>query len=334
MTAYELKAIPNIAIGATTSVPCVACSFNGPNTKIKVPGAPGLARHYYEYVCCPECGTMSLLSSSDDIGSHYPDTYYSFSRNKLSAIKQMIRNVSNSIALFDNTPLAPISARICPFTAFLSLRPLFNGSLGRRYSAGSALLDVGCGDGQKLLDLRNVGFSDLTGIDPYIRNSSSAAGLRLLRGVVDDIDESFDIVTFHHSFEHIATPEQTLSSLHRIVRPDGVAVIRIPLVGGWAWRTFGGEWAQLDAPRHLHLYSRDGFEALANRMGWRTAKTIYDSGWMQFAGSVLNQKGVAQSLQDTQNTITSRQRRDFDKKARILNHAGDGDQATFFLLHS
>ena len=313
---------------------CVACSFDGPLTEISVPGAPGTTRHYYAYLFCPECGTISLSQSLDGMESFYPDTYYSFSRNNLSRTRQMFPNLGTRIALFDRTALAPISARLCPATAFLSLRPLFNGSLGRKYSAENAFLDVGCGNGSKLLGLSEIGFSNLTGIDPYILNSSPVPGLRLLRGVIDDISGSFDVVTFHHSFEHIATPEETLTSLQRIVRPGGVAVIRIPVIGGWAWRTFGGDWAQLDAPRHLHLFSRSGFEALANRMGWRVAQTIFDSGRMQFAGSVLNEKGVGQPLLATQKALTSKQRRNLDEKARNLNRVGDGDQATFFLLQS
>jgi SAM-dependent methyltransferase len=333
MAGFELGKIPNIVVGDFINSRCIACSFVGPLTKITIPGEPSANGGYYEYSHCPECGTISLITLLDRSDSYYPDDYHSFSRNTLSPIRQMVRNISNRIALYDNTPFATISAALCPFTAFLSLRPLFDGSLGRKYSAKSALLDVGCGDGQKLLDLRNIGFSNLTGVDPYIRNSSGPPGVHLSRGGISDVTDSFDIVTFHHSFEHIDSPEETLELLHRIVRSDGVAVIRIPLIGGWAWRTYGGEWAQLDAPRHLHLCSRGGFETLAKRMGWNVVRTIYDSGWLQFTGSALNYR-EGKSIQEVQKTFTSKQRKDFQKKAQELNQNSDGDQATFFLFHS
>lgn len=55
---------------------------------------------------------------------------------------------------------------------------------------------------------------------------------------------------FHHSFEHIADPFETLCSVRRLLS-SGTCLIRIPIVDSWAWENYGVNWIQIDAPRHF-----------------------------------------------------------------------------------
>ena len=62
-------------------------------------------------------------------------------------------------------------------------------------------------------------------------------------------------------------------------------VIRIPIAGTHAWQTYGVDWVQLDAPRHLFLHTEDGMRSLAAGAGLQVTAVVHDSTAMQFWGS-------------------------------------------------
>jgi SAM-dependent methyltransferase len=185
-----------------------------------------------------------------------------------------------------------------------------------------------------LYDLRELGFSNLTGIDPYARAPVSSEGFSIRRASLDDVNERFDVIMFNHSLEHLTDPKHALLTSATLLNSGGMLVIRIPLTGGWAWRAYGGEWAQLDAPRHIHLFSEQGFTSLAERAGWRLAGMLYDSGTLQFTGSQLRLAGINYHTnpRELEARFSRAQLRDFALHAESLNRGADGDMATFFLV--
>lgn len=336
MLTYEIATIPDIDLHGTVTRRCAGCGQVRTLEVIGVPGDPGECRTTFDYVHCRGCGTLSLQTEPNNIGDYYAGSYYSFGQVRAPGrLKGALKRLRDAASVTDTSPFAALIRQVSCHVGLLSLRPLFDGSLGRRFTKRDALLDVGCGDGRKLLDLRSIGFSDLTGVDPFMQNPRSERGLLLKRGSLEDLGRAFDIVTFHHSFEHIAEAERTLRLLHAVVDPDGRLVIRIPLAASWAWRQFGGEWAQLDAPRHAHLFSSSGFQALAGRTGWTVERTVYDSGPLQVSGSLLRRKGINVHARPSraERGFTRAQRQSFVRQARALNRQFDGDQATFFLGH-
>ena len=330
---YAIEEISAIEQRGRLNGSCAGCGWTGALARISVPGDPGPNRQSFVYSHCPRCGTLSLVEPPADMSSYYPDDYYSFSVKKLHPLRRLARNVRNAMTLFDRSAVSGVSARLASNRSFLSLRPLFSGMLGRRFLRSDAILDVGCGDGQKLYDLRELGFSNLTGIDPYARAPVTSEGFSIRRATLDEIDGRFDVIVFNHSLEHLNDPEHALLTAATLLNAGGMLVIRIPLTGGWAWRTFGGEWAQLDAPRHIHLFSEQGFRSLAERAGWRVAHMLYDSGTLQFAGSHLRLAGVNyhKSPRELEARFSRAELRGFALHAERLNRDADGDMATFFL---
>ena len=334
MAQYTIEDIPALEPQGQVMRECMGCGVVGPATAVAVPGDPEPARKTFVYCLCGNCGTLSLTEPPANIAEYYPDDYYSFSVRNSSSFRSFARRARNAMTLFDSTPFSNVSAGLASNRSFLSLRPLFNGVLGKIYRRTDAILDVGCGDGQKLYDMRELGFSNLTGVDPFMRSPCSSPGFDLRRAWLDDIEGPFDVVIFHHSMEHMTDPAKALRTVARLLRVGGVLVVRIPLVGGWAWRAYGGEWAQLDAPRHMHLFSQQGFGALAKRTGWRIAHTLYDSGALQFAGSKLRLMGgnFHKHPEELRTRFSRAELRDFERQAARLNEESDGDMATFFLF--
>jgi hypothetical protein len=111
---------------------------------------------------------------------------------------------------------------------------------------------------------------------------------------------------------------------------DGRVLIRMPVAGNWAWRNYGVNWAQLDAPRHHVLYTIEGFRRIAEECGFLLDDIFYDSWAFQFWGSELVLSGEAYAG-GPGNRFTSQQIAAWATEAERLNRTLDGDQAIFVL---
>lgn len=289
----------------------------------------------FTYFECPNCGSLALQDVPLSLAEYYPSSYYALTDRgdtdgaKSSAVRSAAmrlllrsRGVSRAAVALGRVAPSPVQ----PWTGLLG---------GAGLDLGARVLDVGCGGGHRLRTLRRFGFRHLTGIDAHLLHEIGGADdIVLSRRGLDDLDGLFDLIMFHHSFEHMPDPPTILGEVDRLLAPSGLLLLRVPLAGSWAWRTFGVDWVQLDAPRHLFLYTPRGLGMLAVRSGFRLLRTVYDSGPFQFWGSDLYRKGT--SLQESGSmdgspptTATRDQIERWEREARKLNAAEDGDQAAF-----
>lgn len=121
----------------------------------------------------------------------------------------------------------------------------------------SKILDIGCGMGTLLMQLRGFGFSDLTGIDPFISTDIIYSnGVRIWKkDIYGCIGQQYDCIMLHHSFEHMAEPRDVFAKLKNMLSDKGRILIRVPLCDSYAWRKYNTDWWQLDAPRHFYLHT-------------------------------------------------------------------------------
>jgi SAM-dependent methyltransferase len=195
-----------------------------------------------------------------------------------------------------------------------------------------SILDVGSGTGRLLHALQREGFTHLTGIEPQVETDIEYPnGVRVLKKPLEDLEAGFDLLLFHHSFEHLADPLEALRQAHRLLNPDRYAVLRIPVAGSYAWRQYGVNWVQLDAPRHLYLHTRKSIQILADQSGFRIEEVIYDSTEFQFWGSEAYQQGKTLASLDGV-PATEEELAKYRHRAEELNRRGEGDQASFYLF--
>ncbi|HPO68526.1 MAG TPA: methyltransferase domain-containing protein [Candidatus Pacearchaeota archaeon] len=143
---------------------------------------------------------------------------------------------------------------------------------------------------------------------------------------------------FHHSFEHISNPLETLYFSNKLLSDNGVCLIRIPVVDSWAWENYGVNWVQIDAPRHFFLHSPKSMEILSKKAGFKIKEIVYDSTEFQFWGSEQNKNNISRSSNNSYNLNPSKSifsKKDikiFKKKSKKLNLEKRGDQAVFYLI--
>jgi SAM-dependent methyltransferase len=203
------------------------------------------------------------------------------------------------------------------------------------------ILDVGCGTGSLLFALADLGFSRLLGIDPFISaDIEHESRGRILKETIHDVEGEFDVIMFHHAFEHLPDPGPTLNAVYRLLAPGGRCVIRIPTVSSYAWEHYGANWVALDAPRHFFLHSVESMNLLAKNSGLELNDVVYDSAGFQFWGSEQYAHDIPifdtrSHRQSPKNSMFSKgEIAAFEKRAAQLNEVNRGDSAAFYLRKS
>lgn len=140
---------------------------------------------------------------------------------------------------------------------------------------GGRLLDVGGATGNFLHMMRQLGPWEVQGLDispEATRYAQQHYGLDMFTGELADAgypDSYFDVVTMWDVLEHVHDPTGTLLEVHRILKPGGLFLLRVPNVSTWDARLFGPYWVGYDAPRHLFVFSPTTMQGLLHKTGFR-----------------------------------------------------------------
>lgn len=242
------------------------------------PRFPGTGPHGFEVRCCENCqlGFTWPRLAPDELAGWYPPSYYGAGSLRFRGLlEKLVRHFALRRAL----------------------------RLVRRHRPGR-VLDIGCGRGQTLAELRRAGW-DVQGVE---LNENAAHFAREVLALPVDVspfdgrqypDQSFDAVVLWHVLEHLHDAPATLDEIGRILKPDGLLLVAVPNLASWQARVCGYGWFHLDLPRHVWHFTSSGLEAALARAGFDVIERSYASfeqnpfGWIQ---SLLNRAGLPHNL--------------------------------------
>jgi SAM-dependent methyltransferase len=287
-------------------------------------------RERFDYFQCSHCGCLQIKEFPRDLARYYPDDYYSKNINFDEIVKEKkVRRNIESLTKYLSHP-ARSKARFKDQN--LNIIPFM------KMTRDDHILDIGCGTGRLIYIMKESGFQNVSGADPFIEDEIKYAnGLRIYKKSIDQMpaEAKWDFIMFHHSFEHVTNPLEVLEYTKNLLKEDGKVVIRIPVVG-YAWEKYGVDWYQLDAPRHLFLHSKESMRYLADKAGLKIDDIKYDSTSSQFINSEKYQKNIP-LIQEVPRSKGIRHIKDKYKKwkykrlSNYLNNTMNGDQAAFIL---
>ena len=228
----------------------------------------------YEYLFCPICNSLSIKDIPDELPDLYKN-YYSFSPPppiswlKFKIYKYVLKK-SNFLSDF-----------FCSLLQKQEDLPI-KSMASTKIHQNSRILDVGCGSGTLLCLLDKLGFKNSIGIDPYLeRDINYSSGLNIKKQDFFDLDEKFDLIMFHHVFEHFSNPKDVIKQIHKLLTKNGICIIRIPDVDSYSFARYKENWFSIHAPFHLFLPSKNAMEMLVKDTGL-TIKNIVGEQLLEF----------------------------------------------------
>jgi SAM-dependent methyltransferase len=290
------------------------------------------SRERFDYFECGACGAVQIAEVPEDLARHYPSEYGPFSLRLDGPVKHTAKRLRGRHLLARPSLLGRLIVRVVGVPEFIEwIRPL-------DLALDSAILDVGSGAGQLLYEMSSAGFQNLLGVDPYIPETRVIPpGIRILKGALCDVPGRYDLLILNHVIEHVADPREMLRQAAGRLRSGGHLLVRTPVAGTRAWRTYGADWVQLDPPRHLIVHTETSMRRIAEEAGFEVAAVTYDSTPFQFWASEQYQRDIP--LTDPRSHWVNPARSSYDDaairrmeiEAARLNERGDGDQARFYL---
>tara|TARA_R110002020_G_scaffold474976_1_gene708174 strand:+ start:815 stop:1720 length:906 start_codon:yes stop_codon:yes gene_type:complete len=295
---------------------CTICKSTDFSTVIAEERMFGL-NDSFEYVECNGCRSLFLQDIPEDLGKYYPVNYYSFGSYKGSG------TISKALKRF----------RYTAFKLGINLRPpnYFDWLSRLNVKESSDIADIGCGNGQLLAELSYCGFTSLHGYDPFLGEVEDTSRFSLRKIDFFEIEEKYDLVMFHHSFEHLPDPVKCFEKLVDILNPGGEVIIRIPVTDGEIWKKEREFWFQLDAPRHLFIPNTKSIKILAERFELDLFDITFDSLDSQFWGTELYKRGKPYMDTDITKEFTKNELANYKEMAEQYNKLNCGDQACFYL---
>jgi SAM-dependent methyltransferase len=311
---------------------CKICNNSTDNKILKVREMYFGTREIFDYLECSNCGCLQLMNPPKDFSAYYPKDYFTFKQGHESKIKAFLNRYRDTYAMGENTFLGSLLLKKFGEPTYITRMKIANVGLK------DSILDVGCGKGILLHKMKESGFKNVLGIDPFLdENITYKNGLKILKKDFLDIEDQFDLIMYNHSFEHMEEPFEVIRHSNKILKENKFLLIRIPVADSYAFNKYRENWCSLDAPRHLFLHTKKTMKVLAEKSGFEIKNINYDSRSWQLWGSEQYSKNI--SLMDEKsyfinpnNSIFAKKEiEDFEKQTKELNKNKEGDQAEFYL---
>jgi SAM-dependent methyltransferase len=177
-------------------------------------------------------------------------------------------------------------------------------SLERLVGGPGRVIDIGCGPGVVLNQMRSRGWT-VRGTE---RSPSAAQQARDVfhldvraMDVSDVVAEGavFDAVVLWHVAEHLPRPLATIREIARLLGPGGVLLIAVPNFASPEARLGRSRWFHLDVPRHLVHFTPATLGAMLADAGFEQAKVTHlvpEYDLFSFVQTVENRLGLPPNL--------------------------------------
>ncbi len=152
----------------------------------------------------------------------------------------------------------------------------------QQYKTPQSLLDVGCGVGIFLQNVKKIGWNAI-GVDmsktavEYARS----CGLDVRLGKIEELNfnpGSFDVITLFQTIEHIEDPLKTLKKIYSLLRKEGILMITTPSEESLMARILGKFWFGYRNIEHLFFFNKQSLATMQEKVGFRKVTIRSENG--------------------------------------------------------
>jgi 2-polyprenyl-3-methyl-5-hydroxy-6-metoxy-1,4-benzoquinol methylase len=265
----------------------------------------------WSFLQCPSCciDWLNPLPLPSELGKLYADYFtHSLSQEKKvlrghNLLDKMRRAILAAHFGYTHLSLNPEARR---WDRLVSIFPLGKDFAGRfilwlEYTPGGRLLEVGCGNGEYLKRMEDLGW-DVQGVEPdteAARIARDQHGVPVTAGRLEEADipdNSLDAIIIQHVLEHVPNPLTLLRRCLCLLKPGGQLIILTPNLESLGHRLFNKSWVHLDPPRHFFLFSSSSLEASVKQAGFNIVRAnskvrFRFTSWTWVTSRMINLKG-------------------------------------------
>jgi len=233
------------------------CSFCGGRANHFIDASDcnsGVSNVVFKYYKCTSCGLVSLANVPEDLGRYYVPDYHGIP-TAVEHVEKRARHEHYKIELI------------------------------RRFATGGNLLEIGPSWGAFCLLAKRAGFKvEAIERDPecckFINSQIQVkAVLSDREAMALDQVTAPDVIVLWHVIEHMREPMALLKRAAQRLVPGGVLLVATPNPRALQFQLFGRYWANLDAPRHVHLIPSDALRVQLEKLGLKMIfSTTTDAG--------------------------------------------------------
>ena len=244
-------------IGTKPSVKCIVCDSQ--EQKLLFTDVEDLEYGTYKpvnYILCRNCNLISQYPppQTNLLPTFYPNEYRNYlpvKKNLFSSLKEIqFKNLASKITkhISDNN---------------------------------TRILEIGFGNGQLLLALKQKGFKNLYGSDftDKVFSSLKDSGIKLAMSNIEESfprftnkDESFDVIIMNNVIEHFLDPIKVLKNCQRHLSNNGTIILITPNGNALESSIFKNHWAGFHAPRHTFIFSDNNIKLISKNLGFKTVE--------------------------------------------------------------
>jgi 2-polyprenyl-3-methyl-5-hydroxy-6-metoxy-1,4-benzoquinol methylase len=148
--------------------------------------------------------------------------------------------------------------------------------LVERYSHEKKILDIGCGTGEFLYEMKNHGW-DILGVEPSPNArelSKKKTGTEIFESLINLTENNFNAITFWHVLEHLPDPNLALQTAKNLLHQSGTIFIAVPNLKSFDANYYKSFWAGYDVPRHFWHFDKKNMETLLKKNGLQLVKIL------------------------------------------------------------
>ena len=211
----------------------------------------------YEFKKCVSCLTVFLSNpvQESDLNSYYTDNYLPYKGAEAWGKYKLFVEKSQ-----ENLDLKRVKVV----------------ANNRPNKKSFSILDVGCGNPSFLNAIKKKLNADCTGID-FSDNGwkdKKNSNISLFKTSVANFNpnQKFDVITLWHYLEHDYNLKETIEKLFYCLNPKGILIIEVPDYDTVLAKRQKQFWQGWHSPRHLTLFSKEGFRKLFTSDKWSIVK--------------------------------------------------------------
>lgn len=268
---------------------CRICGNTFTGKYIKLKGICYGTKGTWEYFKCVSCGCLQIRNIPEDLDKYYDsDNYYSLNTSNKGFRTRMWNHLFR-YQITGRDLLGKMIEMVFPS----------NYKFMRNVNKNVSILDIGCGDGQRLRQLQWIGFKNLYGLEPNVKEDivykDKESTITIYKGSLDEdsffIDKKFDYIIFEHSFEHICDEHKVLERAKGLLRENGTIVMKLPQFSIYYWKRFGINQTVFDPPRHIYIHTYNSMNTLVQKHGMKIIEYSSETEPIEYIVAKSEKKG-------------------------------------------